>query len=509
MNTKMATKINLLNYIKSFSMPDFPNLKIFSKTFFSDIFLHYNMRHDKYSLLYGDIDGLRKLNDTIGFDNADIAMENLLKTVISYLPDNTISFRTGGDEFCFVIPRLNTEETRKITKQIHSSLKKDEKVNGLDITFGSCDSSKFSSLEALYKYAENKVNLKKNLGLKLNENIHNIDDYKIKLDAFIDSTVKNYINHFRFSSNRVFTREDLEALSYPLLDRISNLMNSKNINNFHNSNYIESSGLNLDDETTRKIYKLIIDSNIDYESLDSLSVKDLKSVRDDLSTDSITNAHNNVYRDHYLLPNFEEEETPYKLILVQSIGIKILNSIESHTGTDKKIKKTFDAMMKQFKQNIPENSTIKFYPIHSGGGTFELLVLDDNLDIINKTLVDDILNRVNSNEETIKLIGTVDNNDSSIDYTKLHSDMDKACDLKKDVLKGSSDYFITDNALKLMDVSLSSVVEFFKTQSKKFGIYNETEKENFYRKFVNSLIDNFYALNISNKKQEKTDDYTK
>ena len=60
-----------------------------------------------------------------------------------------------------------------------------------------------------------------------------------------------------------------------------------------------------------------------------------------------------------------------------------------------------------------------------------------------------------------------------------------------------------------MDVSLSSVVEFFKTQSKKFGIYNETEKENFYRKFVNSLIDNFYALNISNKKQEKTDDYTK
>ena len=166
-------------------------------------------------------------------------------------------------------------------------------------------------------------------------------------------------------------------------------------------------------------------------------------------------------------------------------------------------------MMKQFKQNIPENSTIKFYPIHSGGGTFELLVLDDNLDIINKTLVDDILNRVNSNEETIKLIGTVGNNDSSIDYTKLHSDMDKACDLKKDVLKGSSDYFITDNALKLMDVSLSSVVEFFKTQSKKFGIYNETEKENFYRKFVNSLIDNFYALNISNKKQEKTDDYTK
>ena len=63
MNTKLSMKINLLNYIKSFSMPDYPDLKILSKTFFTDLFLNLYKSDKQYSLLYGDIDGLRKLNE--------------------------------------------------------------------------------------------------------------------------------------------------------------------------------------------------------------------------------------------------------------------------------------------------------------------------------------------------------------------------------------------------------------------------------------------------------------
>ena len=33
MNAKLATKLNLLNYIKSFSMPNYPDLGILSNTF--------------------------------------------------------------------------------------------------------------------------------------------------------------------------------------------------------------------------------------------------------------------------------------------------------------------------------------------------------------------------------------------------------------------------------------------------------------------------------------------
>ena len=147
MNAKLATKLNLLNYIKSFSMPDFPDLKIFSKTFFNDLFFKSYKNDSQYTLLYGDIDGLRKLNDSIGFDKADLAIEELLKTILNQLPENVVSARMGGDEFCFIIPDLSTAETRKLTKQIHKSLSSNELVKGLDITFGACDSNKFDNIK--------------------------------------------------------------------------------------------------------------------------------------------------------------------------------------------------------------------------------------------------------------------------------------------------------------------------------------------------------------------------
>jgi hypothetical protein len=65
MNAKLATKLNLLNYIRNFSMPDYPDLGILSNTFFYDLFLSSCKNVDNYALLYGDIDGLRKLNDKI------------------------------------------------------------------------------------------------------------------------------------------------------------------------------------------------------------------------------------------------------------------------------------------------------------------------------------------------------------------------------------------------------------------------------------------------------------
>ena len=79
MNAKLATKLNLLNYIKSFSMPDYPDLGILSNTFLYDIFIGSCKNLDNYTLLYGDIDGLRNLNNEIGYKNADVAIEELLK----------------------------------------------------------------------------------------------------------------------------------------------------------------------------------------------------------------------------------------------------------------------------------------------------------------------------------------------------------------------------------------------------------------------------------------------
>lgn len=503
MNAKLATKLNLLNYIKSFSMPDFPDLKILSKTFFNDLFLKLYKNDSQYTLLYGDIDGLRKLNDSIGFDKADLAIEELLKTVLSYLPENVISARMGGDEFCFIIPDLSADETRKLTKQIHESLKSNEDVKGLGITFGACDSSEFNSINTMYTFVENKVNLKKHSHLKFNETVKDIDDYNKKLDELIDSTIKTYIKNFRFSSNHYFETEDLKILSYPIINTITNLLHDNNVNDIINDNInaqsdLHDTNLQIDYGVAEKIYNLIMSNNIDYEDLDSISIKDLKSIRNDLSTDSVTGAHNNVYRDHYLIPRFEEDEIPFKVILVESLGIKILNSISSHTSTDLKIKSTFDCLINELNNLIPEASDIKLFPIHSGGGTFEIIVQNDDTNIITPDVVDNLLNKVNLDKNNIQLFGMVEDCPDASDHNSIYSELNKICEEKKNKIKDEHNYFINPDALKLLDVSLSSVVDFFKVQSKHLGIYNEHAKKDFSQKIVNSLIDNFHELNLSN-----------
>lgn len=520
MNAKLATKLNLLNYIKSFSMPDFPDLKILSKSFFNDLFLKLYENDNKYTLLYGDIDGLRKLNDSIGFDKADLAIEELLKTVVDYLPDDVISFRIGGDEFCFIIPDLSSTETRKITKQIHNSLSSNSKVKGLDITFGACDSSNFDNINDMYTFVEKKVNLKKHSHLKFNEPVKNINDYNRRLDFFIDSTIKDYIKNFRFSPDRYFKSEDLKTLSYPIINTITNLLNDEeddidinanNVNSGVNSQPdLHDDNLEINFDVASKIYNLIMSSDINYEDLDSISIEELRCVRDNLSTDSVTGAHNNVYRDHYLLPRFEEDETPFKVILIESLGIKILNSISSHTNTDFKIKSTFDCLINELDSVLPENSNIKYFPIHSGGGTFEIIVQNDNSGIITSDVIDNILNNVNSDENNIKLFGAVENCLDASDYNSIYSELNNVCGTKKNAIKNDDNYFISPDALKLIDVSLSSVVNFFKTQSKNLGIYDEHAKIDFSKKVVNSLINNFHNLNLTNDLYEKDEsDYSR
>lgn len=516
MNSKLATKLNLLNYIKSFSMPDFPDLKILSKSFFYDLFLKLYKNDNTYTLLYGDIDGLRKLNDSIGFDKADLAIEKLLEIVLSYLPENVISSRVGGDEFCFIIPDLSADETRKLTKQIHEVLSSSEAVKGLGITFGACDSSEFDNINDMYNFVENKVNLKKHFHLKFNEPVESVDDYNKKLDELIDSTIKTYIKSFRFSSKRYFKPEDLKVLSYPIINTVTNLLHDDKVNDTGvdadinvplSSNDTSSQ---IDYSITEKIYNLIMSDRINYEDLDSISIKDLKSIRNDLSTDSVTGAHNSVYRDHYLMPRFEEDEIPFKVILVESLGIKILNSISSHTNTDLKIKSTFDCLINELNAILPEGSDIKLFPIHSGGGTFEIIVQNDSSDIITPDIIDNVLKKVNLDENNIKLFGTVKECIDATDYNSIHSDLDKICEAKKNKIKDADNYFVSPDALKLLDVSLSSVIDFFKVQSKNLGIYDESAKKDFAQKIINSLIDNFHELNLSNNLYEENEpDYSR
>ena len=107
------------------------------------------------------------------------------------------------------------------------------------------------------------------------------------------------------------------------------------------------------------------------------------------------------------------------------------------------------------------------------------------------------------NPDNIRLFGSVKNCQNPLDYDRIYSDLNCICEMEKSKIKNSTDYFLSPNALKLLDVSLASAVKYFKTQSKHLGIYNEKSKLDFSKKIVNSLIDNFNQLNIDNEKNGK------
>lgn len=509
MNTDLAMKLNLLNYIKSFSMPDFPHLKVLSKTFFHDLCLDFYKNDDVYTMLYGDIDGLRKLNDRVGFEQADNAIEELLKTILKYLPQDTISSKVGGDEFCFIIPNLDTEQTRVLTKQIHNSLKSNEKVLGLDITFGACDSRKFNNNFKMYNFIENKVSSKKNAHLKLTKNAKDINDYNNKLDKVIDSTIKTYINNFRFSESKVFTKEDLQILSYPILDTVTNLLN-KDIETSKSSRKTTSSEkeLNIDVDIAQKLYSLVLNDEIDYTALNDISTSDLRIIRNDLSIDPITGAYNKIYKEHYLLPRLEhyeeDKDSTFDVILLESLGVKMSNSIYSHTGTDEKIRYTYNNLMDKLQNLITYNDSIKITPIHIGGGTFEIFI-ENNDGSINGSSLEEIITQINSNPENLELFGEMSTCENTFEYPNVLSYLHGICDDKKNTIKNSYGYFISPNALKLLEVSLTSTVSFFKNQSQNLGTYDEQEKIKFTQKILNTLIDNFSRLNLSNKENSLDD----
>lgn len=497
-----SIKSDLLSEIKSYSISSFGEFNMLTKSFFHNLILPSYENEEIYTLLYGDINGLRKLNDRVGFDKANLAIEELLKIIFNNLPNNIVVSRIGGDEFCIIVPGLSCEQTRELTKVIHSELRSTPAVNGLDITFGACDSTEFDTIKEMYNFVESKVSLKKFAHLHLDEDATDLEDYNQKLDNFINFTIETYINNFRFSSKRIFTREDLETLSYPILDSITNLLNSETELSFSNNTSDDivhpESDSSLPVEALKNICSLVIGDDISNDVLDDISNDDLIAIKKLLTIDPITNAYNKIYRDNGLLAKLKNTNNPFQLILVESLGLKICNSILSHAGTDAKIKSTYDSFLSELQNNIPESSNAQITPIHSGCGIFQIFVENGSC-----ADLEHVIDTVNSDQNNFKLLGGAKNCSSISEYNNAFFELANSCEIKKNAIKDTSEYFVTQDALQLINVSLSALVNYFKTQSQSLGIYSEKEKINFTKKIISSLMDTFSELNIANQDIQK------
>lgn len=85
------------------------------------------------TLIMGDVDGLKLINDTFGHAKGDELLIKVAQALRNSCRSDDIVARLGGDEFIIILPKADDKEAKKLVSRIHEYLK-NEKVENLDIS---------------------------------------------------------------------------------------------------------------------------------------------------------------------------------------------------------------------------------------------------------------------------------------------------------------------------------------------------------------------------------------
>ena len=69
-------------------------------------------------LLLLDVDGLKDVNDSLGYDKGDHLISTLARTITESIKRRHLAARMGGDEFIVILPDATQEQARKLAKRI-------------------------------------------------------------------------------------------------------------------------------------------------------------------------------------------------------------------------------------------------------------------------------------------------------------------------------------------------------------------------------------------------------
>lgn len=113
-------------------------------------------------VIYGDMDGLKRINDTYGHEMGDAAIQCQAQVLSHSFRINDIVARIGGDEFAAVAVGMPIEQLPKLRKKIEKYSIEFSKQFNLPFTI-SCSigaaefSTEFSSLQELLSAADKEL----------------------------------------------------------------------------------------------------------------------------------------------------------------------------------------------------------------------------------------------------------------------------------------------------------------------------------------------------------------
>lgn len=90
-------------------------------------------RNYPLTLIMGDVNGLKTINDTFGHAIGDVLLKKVAELIKKGCRSDDIAARYGGDEFVIILPSTTKTEAEKIIERINA-FASEEKVEGADVS---------------------------------------------------------------------------------------------------------------------------------------------------------------------------------------------------------------------------------------------------------------------------------------------------------------------------------------------------------------------------------------
>lgn len=108
-------------------------------TFYTELkreLLRGQRRNNGTALIYFDLDGFKKLNDSKGHRHGDEILTAVANTMKVTLRETDILARYGGDEFCVILPESSLSQADHVCNKLCNAIKDSTKESGISCSMG-------------------------------------------------------------------------------------------------------------------------------------------------------------------------------------------------------------------------------------------------------------------------------------------------------------------------------------------------------------------------------------
>lgn len=130
MNSERAN-ITLQKMAETDQLTDLTNRRGALKTLES-FYLKSNIENP-FSIIIGDVDFFKKINDTLGHQAGDVVLKNVASIMKINIRKSDRAVRWGGEEFLIILPETSSEEAIKFAERIRSKIENNLFTHGNEV----------------------------------------------------------------------------------------------------------------------------------------------------------------------------------------------------------------------------------------------------------------------------------------------------------------------------------------------------------------------------------------